>query len=154
MTATFTSEDRELIAELLHRYAFAVDDGDFDEVGRLFADATFHGLGDDRPLTGPEVAAKMKTNLILYEDGTPRTQHRISNVVISYDASTGRASSRCYVNVIQKVKGHPLEQVIAARYDDVFERLGSGWRFAERIASNHYTGDGLSRHTRAAKQVS
>jgi len=145
----FGPEDRDAITDLLHRYTYAVDDGDFEEVGRLFAHGTFYGMGDDRPQSGAEKAAAFKRNLILYDDGTPLTQHRISNITISFDPKTGRASSKCYVNVLQKVADRPLEVIVACRYDDVFERISGEWQFIERHAVRHLIGD-ISRHNRLA----
>lgn len=147
---TFAPEDRDAISDLLHRYTYAVDAGDFDEVGRLFEHGTFYGMGDDRPQTGAEKAALFKKNLILYDDGTPLTQHRISNIIITFDPETGRASSSCYVSVLQKVADHPLEVIVAARYDDTFERVDGVWHFHERRATRHFIGD-ISRHNRLAR---
>ena len=89
---TFTQEDRNAIIDLLHRYTYAVDDGDFREVGQLFEHATFYGAGDSRPLNAREVVEKFETNLILY-DGSPRTQHRLSNVTIGATRSPPRSGS-------------------------------------------------------------
>ena len=141
------AESRAAITNLLHNYAYAVDSGDFDEVGRLFEHATFRGIGDARPLSGSEVVEKFKRNLILYADGTPRTQHRIANVVVDVAEDGVNANSKAYVSVVQGVPGHPLELIVAARYDDRFAFEGGRWRFAERVASGHLLGD-LSRHNR------
>ena len=147
----FGPDDRDAITDLLHRYTYAVDGGDFDEVARLFEHGTFYGMGDDRPQSGAEKAAAFKRNLILYDDGTPLTQHRISNIAISYDSDTGRASSKCYVSVLQKLPERPLELIVAARYDDLFERIDGKWQFIERRAVRHFIGD-ISRHNRLAGQ--
>jgi 3-phenylpropionate/cinnamic acid dioxygenase small subunit len=149
MTLDFGPEDRIAITDLLHRYAYAVDGGDFDEVGRLFEHGTFYGMGDDRPQSGAEKAAAFKRNLILYEDGTPLTQHRISNILTIFDPESGRASSSCYVSVLQKLPDHALELIVAARYEDAFERVAGEWRFTERRTIRHFVGD-ISRHNRLA----
>jgi hypothetical protein len=53
------------------------------------------------------------------------------------------------VSVLQKLPEHPLELIVAARYDDLFERVAGEWRFIERRTVRHFVGD-ISRHNRLA----
>ena len=81
----------------------------------------------------------MYDNVVLYEDGTPRTHHELADVVVAIDGDEATASSR--VTVVQGG-----EVVLRARYDDRFVRDDAGgWRFAERRITTDWVGD-LSRH--------
>ncbi|MGW3497109.1 nuclear transport factor 2 family protein [Streptomyces sp. NPDC001020] len=85
---------------LIARYAELVDDGDFAGLGVLLADATFTGSGE--PVSGRDAIEKMfKDTVIVYADGTPRTQHVTTNVAIEVDEQAGTAVSRSYVTVFQ-----------------------------------------------------
>jgi len=69
------------IEGLIATYAELVDDGDFAAVGVLLADATFTGAAGS--VTGRQAIEKMlRENVIVYDDGTPRTKHVTSNVAI------------------------------------------------------------------------
>ncbi|MEV7189258.1 nuclear transport factor 2 family protein [Kitasatospora sp. NPDC093102] len=135
------------IENLIARYAELVDDGDFAGLGALFADATFVGSG--APVHGGEaVEAMFRETLIVYADGTPRTQHVTSNVAVEVDERAGTAVARSYVTVLQALPELPLQAVAAGRYHDRFARGEDGrWRFVERRVRITLVGD-VSRHLR------
>ena len=83
--------------------------------------------------------------VILYEDGTPRTKHVLSNIEIEVDDTAGTARARCIFTVLQGAPDTPLAAVLAGRYHDRFERAKDGWRFVERIVHPDLLGD-LSHH--------
>ncbi|MEU7638807.1 nuclear transport factor 2 family protein [Streptomyces sp. NPDC039016] len=136
------------VENLLARYAELVDDGDFAGLGLLLADATFVGSGT--PVSGREAIEKMfQDTLIVYADGTPRTQHVTSNIAIEVEEQTGTAVARSYVTVLQALPDLPLQTVAAGRYRDRFERRGGQWRFTERHVDIRLVGD-VSRHLQQA----
>ncbi|WP_181807437.1 nuclear transport factor 2 family protein [Streptomyces shenzhenensis] len=136
------------IENLIARYAELVDDGDFAGLAVLLADATFTGSGE--PVSGREAIERMfQDTLIVYADGTPRTQHVTTNVAIEVDEQAGTAVSRSYVTVLQALPGLPLQPVAAGRYRDRFRRRDGQWHFAERRVSINLIGD-VSRHLRQA----
>ncbi|MER6082292.1 nuclear transport factor 2 family protein [Streptomyces sp. NPDC001833] len=136
------------VENLIARYAELVDDGDFAGLGILLADATFTGSGD--PVSGREAIEKMfRDTLIVYADGTPRTQHVVTNVAIEVDEQAGTAVSRSYVTVLQALPDLPLQPVAGGRYHDRFERRDGRWRFVERRVRINLVGD-VSRHLRRA----
>lgn len=136
------------VENLLARYAWLVDDGDFAGLGRLLANATFIGSGT--PVSGGEEIEKMfRDTLIVHADGTPRTQHVTTNIAIEVDEHTGTAVARSYVTVLQALPDLPLQPVAAGRYHDRFEHHDGQWRFAERRVDIHLVGD-VSRHLRQA----
>ncbi|MFF8910711.1 nuclear transport factor 2 family protein [Streptomyces olivaceoviridis] len=139
------------IENLIARYAELVDDGDFAGLGRLLADATFTGSGE--PVSGSDAIEKMfHDTLIVYADGTPRTQHVTTNIAIEVDEQAGTAEARSYVTVLQALPELPLQPVAGGRYHDRFERRDGRWRFVERRVRINLVGD-VSRHLhRAAAQ--
>lgn len=134
------------IARLVAEYAALVDDGDFAGVGALFSDAVFVGSG--APARGREAVERMlRDSVIVYEDGTPRTHHAVSNLAVEVDAGTGTATARSYVTVFQALPDFPLQPVAAGRYRDRFRVADGHWRFTERRVHIRLVGD-VSRHLR------
>jgi hypothetical protein len=90
---------------LIVRFAELVDDGDFAGVGELLAHTTYRGSGE--PLQGrAEIEQWFRDTLIVYPDGTPRTQHVTTNLAIERDdANDDEAFARSYVTVLQAVPG-------------------------------------------------
>ena len=138
---------RDEIATLIFRYAERIDAGDLDALAELFRHARY-GAGDGPlVLTGEQVARINRELIILYEDGTPRTRHVTTNLVIEVDEAAGTAAARSYYVVFQQAPGTPLEPIVSGRYHDRFERADGRWRFAERRIHVDLVGD-LSRHLR------
>ncbi|WP_424887370.1 nuclear transport factor 2 family protein [Streptomyces sp. XH2] len=136
------------VENLIARYAELVDDGDFAGLGDLLADATFIGGGE--PVSGREAIEKMfRDTLIVYGDGTPRTQHVTTNVAIEVDEQERVAVARSYVTVLQALPDLPLQPIAGGRYRDRFERRDGRWRFVERRVRINLVGD-VSRHLRQA----
>ena len=83
------------IENLIATYVELVDDGDFAAVGVLLADAEFTGGAGS--LSGSDAIERMlRDNLIVYDDGTPRTKHVTTNMAIEVDDEAGTAVSRSY----------------------------------------------------------
>lgn len=143
---SWTVSSRE-IENLIVRYAELVDDGDFQGVGELLAHTTYRGSGE--PLVGGEAIEQwFRDTVIVYADGTPRTQHVTTNVSISQD-SADEARARSYVTVLQALPGSAPQIIAAGRYRDRFELVAGAWRFAERAVDIRLVGD-LSNHLRRA----
>jgi len=118
----------DAITTLIHRYAERIDAGDFAGVGELLEHATltFEGLND--AVAGREaIQALYERTTRRYEDGTPRTKHLMTNVIVDVADDGNRASSRSYFTVLQAV---PLQPVIAGRYRHTYERPDGHWRVA------------------------
>ncbi|MFG2698506.1 nuclear transport factor 2 family protein [Kitasatospora sp. NPDC048407] len=138
---------RQAIENLIARYAELVDDGNFAGLADLLADATFTGSGD--PISGRDAIERMfRSMLIVYADGTPRTQHVTTNLAVEVDEEAGTASARCYVTVFQSLPELPLQAIVCGRYHDRFERRDGQWRFTERRFRATLVGD-VSRHLRS-----
>ena len=144
--------DGDHIRNLLGTYCRLIDAGDFDGVGRLFADATLCTEDGTVVATGAsEIAALYASTTRRHDDGTPLTQHVVANTVLeplTHDAV--RATSN-YV-VFQATATLPLQPIATGSYVDTFARVGeSGWRFAERRFTLGKLGD-LSQHLTTSLQ--
>ena len=129
-----TGEARDRIAALVYAYAERIDAGDFEGVADLLADAEVTAEGTDRRWRGrDEVRRLYESGTRRHADGTPRTKHVTTNLVVDVDEAAGTATARSYYTVLQAVPGElALQPIVAGRYQDRFERSGTGWRFAGR----------------------
>ena len=122
------------IQNLLHRYAYLMDQADFDAVGRIFAHADVYMPGDAGIYRKDPVGLAnlfRRWNRVYPDTGTLRTRHITTNLMLEEDGH-GRAKARCYVLVVQATPTFPLQPVIAGTYEDRFEKVDGLWRFAER----------------------
>jgi 3-phenylpropionate/cinnamic acid dioxygenase small subunit len=129
----------EAITKLIYTYAERIDDGNFAGVGELFAHATLTFEGFDDAVTGRDAIEALYTRSTRrYEDGTPRTKHVMTNVMVDVDDDGATARSRSYFTVLQAVPGAlALQPVIAGRYRHTYEQVDSAWR----VATMHITID-------------
>ena len=129
----------ETITSLLYTYAERIDLGDFAGVAALFGHATltFEGFGD--AISGePAISALYERTTRRYEDGTPRTKHVMTNVMVDVADDGATASSRSYFTVLQAVPGElALQPVIAGRYRHTYGCTDGHWE----VATMHITID-------------
>jgi ketosteroid isomerase-like protein len=129
----------EAITKLIYTYADRIDAGDFDGVADVFAHATltFEGFGD--AVSGREaIAALYGRTTRRYENGTPRTKHVMTNVMVDVADDGETASSRSYFTVLQAVPGaFALQPVIAGRYRHTYTSIDGRWE----VATMHITID-------------
>jgi 3-phenylpropionate/cinnamic acid dioxygenase small subunit len=137
------------IENLLYRYAEAIDAGDFDAVGQLFAHGRICGPDGTPIAEGAEAVAALyvATTRRYPDDGTPKTRHMITNPLVEVGAGDPptTATARSRFTVYQATEALPLQPIIAGDYADTFEDAGGGWRFVERIMRPALYGD-LSQH--------
>jgi 3-phenylpropionate/cinnamic acid dioxygenase small subunit len=122
---------RTAIADLVHVYAERLDAGDLDGVAALFADATYGRAGGPVRRGAAEVRAALA--VVRLHDGTPRTRHVTTNLVIDVDETAGTAAARSYFTVLQATSRVPLQPILAGRYHDRFTCANGTWRFSERV---------------------
>lgn len=141
------SESHREIERLLYLYAERIDAGDFEGVGELLAHTTIVSpQGKPGPRGSREIASLFEQTTRRYpDDGTPKTQHVITNVIVEVDEAAGTATARSRFTVLQAFPDWPLRTIIAGRYRDRFERIDGAWRFCERCMMPEHFGD-LSRH--------
>jgi len=142
-----TWESHHAISTLLLRYAECVDNADFDGLSTLFA----HGrLGSTSAasragMTGEQVGRFYAATNKVHADGTLRTRHLATNVLIDIDEAADTATARSYYVVLQATERLPFQPIVGGRYSDRFERVDGAWRFAERIVHVDQIGD-MSEH--------
>jgi 3-phenylpropionate/cinnamic acid dioxygenase small subunit len=125
------------VAALVHAYAERLDAGDLDGVAELFAVATWRSdRGTERRGTAD---IRRAYDLVILYDGSPRTRHVISNLIIESDGDS--AASRSNFSVAQAPPGQALQIILAGRYHDRFEPDADGWRFADRYIHVDLVGD-------------
>jgi 3-phenylpropionate/cinnamic acid dioxygenase small subunit len=145
MISTLPSD--RAIANLIARYSFLVDDGDFNGLGELL-DACAFRLGGAPPVKGKDAIAQLARGaLMTFDDGTPQTRHVTSNLFIEVDETAGYATSRSYYTVFQSLPDFPLQPIACGTYLDRFERRQGTWLFTERSVQTRFAGD-TSHHRR------
>jgi SnoaL-like protein len=132
------------IENLVYTYAERIDAGDLDGVADLFR----HGRIEAAPgivFEGVDQVRRLyQGSTRLYGDGTPRTRHMTTNVLVEVgDGPTGAARS-CYT-VFQQTDDLPLQPIISGRYRDSFHQVAGRWWFDTREMFVDLVGD-LSHH--------
>jgi hypothetical protein len=135
------------ITALIHEYAFRLDRGDLDGVAALFANAELRSTRGDQVRRGAVEARMLFDPVIIYDDGTPRTVHQLTNVTVDVDGTTARA--RSYFTVLQ-VTDLGLHPILVGEYRDRFARVEGRWEFTERVFDPRLFGD-LSSHMRGRR---
>jgi 3-phenylpropionate/cinnamic acid dioxygenase small subunit len=134
------------IENLLYRYAELIDAGDYEGIGELFA----HGqIADDagNPMAvGADAITKLYTTTTRkYDDGTPKTQHILTNPIIEFGPEGTTATCRARFTVLQQTDLLPLQPIISGAYVDSFEQVDGAWRYTEKRMVMRLFGD-LSQH--------
>jgi hypothetical protein len=117
-------------------------------VAALFEHAELGSTRHDRRYRGAEEARTVYDGIVIFDDGTPRTQHQMTNVTVVVDDD--HATARSCFTVLQ-VTGQGLHPILAGEYHDRFERVGDTWRFTERIFDPRLFGD-VSGHMQRTKE--
>jgi len=139
---------RAAITELIFTYAERIDAGDFDGLAELFVDAVITAEGAPMETRGSNavLALYQGTTRRYDDDGTPKTKHVTTNLIIDADEEDGTATCRSYFTVLQAVPGAlGLQPIVAGRYRDRFARVGGTWRFSARHMIVDLVGD-VSQH--------
>lgn len=120
-------DDRQQLAELISRYGMAVDDRDFDTVGRLFAtDGEFHGV-------------KGRQTVVDYYRGRAATfstsYHYAHTWHFDFESDT-RASGVVNAHAELCIGGRTFR--LALRYLDTYVKGAEGWMFQSRTLKFRY----------------
>ncbi|MDZ7676382.1 MAG: nuclear transport factor 2 family protein [Acidimicrobiales bacterium] len=139
--------DEAEIANLVYGYAERMDAGDFDGAARLFEHAEIVLTPDGATTTDAAGILELwRSMVIVHGDGTPRTKHVTTNLIVEIGGDT--ATCRSYYTVLQQVGDGPLSPIVAGRYHDSFERVDGNWRFSRRdLSMMDLVGD-VSQHLR------
>ena len=119
------------ITNLLHRYADCIDSADFEGGADLFAYGAL--LSGGQRFEGREaIVALWRSFVRLYDDGTPKTRHIITNPIIGLSPDGEEATSRSQWTVLQAAPGFPLQVIGSGRYHDRFRQIDGAWHFTLR----------------------
>ena len=134
-------EDAHAAVEtLIFTYAERVDLGDFEGAGEVFAHGERRFGPEGTPLGGPALAEALRSSFRMH-DGSPRTKHVTTNMLIDVDEEAGTATARSYFTVPQATRELPLQLIAAGRYHDAFERVDGVWRFRSRVILLDHQGE-------------
>lgn len=125
--------DGDHIRGLQGTYCELIDAGDFAGVGALMAHAVLC-TADGTPIAaGAAEVEKLYAGLVvLHDDGTPHTQHVVSNTVLEDGPNATMTARSAYV-VFQSLPDLPLQPIVTGSYLDTFDQGHDGrWRFRER----------------------
>lgn len=137
-------DDYRAIENLMYRYAFTLDAGDLPGVAELFRHGEIVAPASDSVVKGYDAVLAMYNNSTrLFECGTPKTRHIISNVLIEAEGTSAKAQA--YFTVVQATPDLPLQTIISGHYKDRFEKHDGQWRFTRREMYPELFGD-LSKH--------
>ena len=120
-------EEKDAIRELMARYCFHFDNGEFDAWLDLFTPDGAFDLGKMGRFSGRESLHKFLKTLPL-TNGLPMMKHCVMNSIVAVDGD--RATAQSYVVVVRG--GDRLAVSVAARYEDQLTKAADGWRFTER----------------------
>ncbi|MCF0074261.1 nuclear transport factor 2 family protein [Dyadobacter sp. CY261] len=137
------------ILNLIAKYTHFLDQGEFGKVGQLFARGTLI-TSFNSPKGKEQVEKHLTDNLQVYPDGTLRTSHVTTNIVLDIDEQAGIATSVSYLTIFQQNpdKHFPLQAILTGRYHDQFRITGGEWYFESRELTITLIGD-ISHHAKA-----
>ncbi len=128
-------EEKDAIRELMARYCFHFDNGEFDDWLNCFTDDGVFDLGKIGRHAGRAGLQKFLTTIPL-TNGLPMIKHCVMNSIVAVNQDT--ATARSYVVVVRT--GEQLAISIAGRYEDQLVKVGGDWRFKERTVHFDLTG--------------
>lgn len=140
--------DKEEILSLLNRYSHTIDSGDIEGFAELFDKGEFYVEGSPPNRGSKEVFDNVASNVIIYEDGTPRTRHINSNIKLEIDEKTGTAKAERYVTVLQQTDKLPLQPIFSGHYHDEFSKEDGEWHFVKAVIHQPFAGN-LSHHLKS-----
>jgi 3-phenylpropionate/cinnamic acid dioxygenase small subunit len=139
-------DDRGAIENLLYRYAELIDAGDYEGIGELFSHGSISDESGTAMATGAEAVAQLyHTTTRKYDDGTPKTQHILTNALVEIADDGLSATCRSRFTVLQQTDVLPLQAIISGAYVDSFDKVDGTWRYTEKRMVMRLFGD-LSQH--------
>lgn len=131
-----TWESYHAITTLMYRYAECVDTADFDGLSQLFEHGQMRSTSaadSEHGMRGDQIGRFYAATNRVHDDGTLRTRHVSTNVIVDIDEEADAATARSYYVVLQATPKLPFQPIVGGRYDDRFERVDGSWRFADRV---------------------
>jgi len=114
---------------IIHDYADAIDEGDFDTIARLFASGclVLHERGEAAPivLDGADAIVAFLTGVAKITSGPALTRHLVSNIKTDVDGD--HATALATFVVFHLSAGQSGQPATVGRYRWSFGRSGDGW---------------------------
>lgn len=138
------------VQNLIFRYCDHLDRGDFTSMAQLFVRADVYLGAADQPIRSDAQAMEVmyRDFVNIYPDGTPRTRHVTTNLIIE-GVGPDEIRAQSYITVVQSTGSLSLQPIIGGRNNDCFRRIAGCWHFTERRIENDMWGD-LSAHLKKA----
>jgi hypothetical protein len=132
-------EEKDAIRELIARYCFYIDLGQYDEWAATFAEEAVFEVSGMFRFEGRAAIREFADHIPKNAQGLPGMKHCTLNQVI--EVSCERAKASCYLILVRE--GTPLLHVdIAGRYEDELVKRSGRWLFARRTAYFDYRAGG------------
>jgi hypothetical protein len=143
--------EEQQVLNLCYTYPEILDQGDHAGLGELFADCEIHCFASNVARSGPYVGAEgakaFYDSAVMMHDGSPRTRHVITNVILELSPEQLEAKTRSYFQVVQDAPPGALKIIASGRYRDEYRKVGGRWRFTRKEIWADYMGD-VSQHAR------
>lgn len=143
------------IEQKIYRMGYALENGDFEQVGELLRHATF---GADRigrrVLQGRDAIRDQYTRTnITYPDHGRATREIYTNLLIEIDIDAGTAKSTTAYTVAQQTPDgrSRFDLLVAGRYEDEWRRIDGEWHWTDRYIVVQFKND-LDRHMTPGSQ--
>lgn len=122
--------DRLEIQDLIARYAYAIDDCDFDALDNVFtpdAIIDYHELGGS-------VGTLSETKAFLAKSlpNFPGFQHMCATTKIDFDGDTAKTRTILFNPMVAKHEGKEQVFFVGLWYEDEMVRTPEGWRIRKR----------------------
>jgi len=127
-------EEKDAIRELIARYCFFIDGGQYDEWAETFAEEAIFEVSGMFKFEGRKAIREFADHIPKNAKGLPGMKHCTLNQTI--DVSGERAKASCYLLLIRE--GTPLHVDIAGRYEDELVKRSGRWFFTRRTAYFDY----------------
>lgn len=143
------------IEQKIYRMGYALEDGDFAEVGRLLRHATFGADRIGRAVIRGETEIReqyARTNRT-YPGRGRATREMYTNVLVDIDLERETARSTTAYTVAQQVpdSDRPFALLVAGRYEDEWRRIDGEWHWTDRYIVVQFKND-LDAHMHPGSQ--
>ena len=134
--------DERAVERILFHYARCVDSADWEGLGELFRYGQVLTEGTDAVIVGSEAVSDVwRAVNRVHPDGTLRTRHLLTNVVVEVSADGDSANADAYFMVFQATPELPLQPIAGGWYEDTFHKIDGVWWFKQKKIHVNLVGD-------------
>lgn len=127
---------RDLIADLVHRYADAVVRRDPEQWSSTWASDAAWELGRGRRVEGRDAILGLWNSAM---DGFKAVVQNVVNGAVDLDDAAGTGTGRWYI-IEHWARADDSRGILLAHYDDGYVRVDGEWLFSSRELTIHYSG--------------